>query len=874
MSHGFTKSVASLLVVTLLTVLLYAAGPYVAPPDVTVPANDVITAVGVPAMQANTGGTITAPGPVTATSNVVDLLANGGSINVTNGTLTSTSPNLSVGAADNSGTLTLSGGTASAASFGLVVQPPAPGTITATNLALTCGGPACVFFNSGAGGTVTIHGGSLTNGGGFAVQTMAPNQSVNIDQNATVTAQTGYGLYALTGGRITVDSVTVNTLATSGWALLAGDMEGGTVSHGSHITGNNVTVITMGDAGHGAYAPGGTIDLTNSRITTNGTAAYPLHVTNEQGPSTINATDTQVTENGGGSPILGSAFGLLADASFTPTPVLMNLTRGRVTVADPSATAGVSFWTGAAITANGTTITSLATGIRSDDGGSFITNNAIINAQGPGVIVRTRQNPPAINVMKLTGGQLTAGGEAFRSEGNSGGSIDVTGVTVTNGPLVLHSIVNSGGIPGAVTLNATTETLTGDVLADPGNIANVNLTASTLTGKATNGGAFTVNSASTWNVTGSSDVGSLNNANLVAFTVSAPFSTLTVRGSLTNSSRIGLNTTLGADSSPSDVLVINSGPVNGVGTLHITNRGGAGALTTGDGILVVRSATANTAGAFVLDGGTVTAGGFSYTLRRGARTPNPATDNNWYLVSTALPTIQLTGGSPQTTVIFTAFGQALEATVKDSNGNPVSGMTVTFTVPASGASATLSSPTAVTDANGHARVTATANGTVGTYNVTATAAGATGTATFALTNTTSPTIQLTGGSPQTTVIFTAFGQALEATVKDSNGNPVSGMTVTFTVPASGASATLSSATAVTDANGHARVTATANGTVGTYNVTATAAGATGTATFALTNTTSTSAEAVPATTMPVLILAGMALIGMVVWLRRRAAYPG
>jgi hypothetical protein len=33
-------------------------------------------------------------------------------------------------------------------------------------------------------------------------------------------------------------------------------------------------------------------------------------------------------------------------------------------------------------------------------------------------------------------------------------------------------------------------------------------------------------------------------------------------------------------------------------------------------------------------------------------------------------------------------------------------------------------------------------------------------------------------------------------------------------------------------------------------------------------------QGVPVTTTPVLILTGMALIGMVVWLRRRAAYPG
>jgi hypothetical protein len=34
------------------------------------------------------------------------------------------------------------------------------------------------------------------------------------------------------------------------------------------------------------------------------------------------------------------------------------------------------------------------------------------------------------------------------------------------------------------------------------------------------------------------------------------------------------------------------------------------------------------------------------------------------------------------------------------------------------------------------------------------------------------------------------------------------------------------------------------------------------------------AQTVPATTTPVLILVSMMLIGMVVWLRRRAAYPG
>ncbi len=72
-------------------------------------------------------------------------------------------------------------------------------------------------------------------------------------------------------------------------------------------------------------------------------------------------------------------------------------------------------------------------------------------------------------------------------------------------------------------------------------------------------------------------------------------------------------------------------------------------------------------------------------------------------------------------------------------------------------------------------------------------------------------------------------------MSDSSGNPIRGASVTFTAPASGASATLSAPSAVTDAAGHASLTATANSVVGSYTVTASVAGVTPGATFALTN---------------------------------------
>jgi uncharacterized protein (TIGR03437 family) len=76
------------------------------------------------------------------------------------------------------------------------------------------------------------------------------------------------------------------------------------------------------------------------------------------------------------------------------------------------------------------------------------------------------------------------------------------------------------------------------------------------------------------------------------------------------------------------------------------------------------------------------------------------------------------GGSPQSTVVGTAFAAPLQVVVLDFYENPVNGLRVTYHIPSSGASAVLSSPTAVTNALGQASVTAMANLAPGSYTVT------------------------------------------------------------------------------------------------------------------------------------------------------------
>ncbi|MEI6045491.1 MAG: choice-of-anchor Q domain-containing protein [Chloroflexota bacterium] len=101
---------------------------------------------------------------------------------------------------------------------------------------------------------------------------------------------------------------------------------------------------------------------------------------------------------------------------------------------------------------------------------------------------------------------------------------------------------------------------------------------------------------------------------------------------------------------------------------------------------------------------------------------------------------------------------------------------------------------------------------------------------------TSNSLQATGGTTQSTNVNTAFAQTLQVTVSDAKGVPVSGITVIFTAPGSGASATFPNGnTATTNAQGLASVNVLANGTAGTYSVTATVAGIVNTVSFSLTN---------------------------------------
>ncbi len=98
-------------------------------------------------------------------------------------------------------------------------------------------------------------------------------------------------------------------------------------------------------------------------------------------------------------------------------------------------------------------------------------------------------------------------------------------------------------------------------------------------------------------------------------------------------------------------------------------------------------------------------------------------------------TIAVVSGGGQSANTNEPFANPLVVSVTADNTNePVAGGQVTFTVPLSGASASLSANPATIAANGQASTTPTANASAGSYAVTATAKGVTNPASFSLSN--------------------------------------------------------------------------------------------------------------------------------------------
>ena len=190
-------------------------------------------------------------------------------------------------------------------------------------------------------------------------------------------------------------------------------------------------------------------------------------------------------------------------------------------------------------------------------------------------------------------------------------------------------------------------------------------------------------------------------------------------------------------------------------------------------------------------------------------------ENSWVVFEPRTPTIVKISGP------ITASESRLIVAVRDSEGQPIEGHLVTFTV--TSGDGTLSVTRTTTDADGRAESRLTRGPDAGTNSVSAFAAGVEQPVIFtAAGQAILQSLTKVSGDGQQGPAGTVLAAPFVVSVLDEAGAAIAGAVVTFSVTAGGG--TLSTATATTDANGRARSTLTLGSEPGTNTVAATVAG--------------------------------------------------
>ena len=173
------------------------------------------------------------------------------------------------------------------------------------------------------------------------------------------------------------------------------------------------------------------------------------------------------------------------------------------------------------------------------------------------------------------------------------------------------------------------------------------------------------------------------------------------------------------------------------------------------------------------------------------------------------PVVTTVTVAPPSASIAVGATVALTATVKDQQGNVMTGQTVTWS--SSGTNATVSTSGVVTGvAAGSATITATSSGKTGTSAITITAAPPP-----------TPVVTTVTVAPTSASVVVGATVGLTATVRDQQGNVMTGQTVTWS--SNSAAATVGSIGVVTGISaGSATITATCAGKSGTSSITVTA----------------------------------------------------
>ncbi|WP_313419566.1 autotransporter outer membrane beta-barrel domain-containing protein [Stenotrophomonas sp.] len=235
-----------------------------------------------------------------------------------------------------------------------------------------------------------------------------------------------------------------------------------------------------------------------------------------------------------------------------------------------------------------------------------VDNAQVASDSGPSIWVAPRRSV-RYDITVANGSQLSGGDGHLllvRPDGTASGEADV------------HFTVDDARLAGDITF---------DTSRVSGNLDVVLRNKAQIDGRFANVTTASIDSDSTWLLTGDSNVGqfTLGNTGTVALGNGSTFNTLTVDTFTGNGGTLLFNTQLGDDTSATDKLIV-SGDTSGQANVRVLNAGGAGAKTD-KGIELIRVGGASN-GQFDLQGRAV-GGQYEYFLFK------DATNGGWYLRS-------------------------------------------------------------------------------------------------------------------------------------------------------------------------------------------------------------------------------------------------
>jgi|GEM_PF-4039329 len=431
----------------------------------------------------------------------------------------------------------------------------------------------------------------------------AENNGV-VNANGTTVTTTGdgsYGVWATTGGRITLSGGTVST--TGATDLGTGQVSWGLFANANGVINANGTVIsTMGAnaagvvAGSGANSPG-TINLSGANINTTGTQAQGV-VTATGGTITLGGSSIQTSgTNAAGILALGGTITGAANVTTTNTgsaaisAITGNITYTGGSIVTQGSTNAYAFSASSSGTIVGSGFSAQTTGANSagaftTSGGSISLSSASLQTFGSGSAGLVAQTSGSTS---LTNGSVTTSGTgASALAASNGGTINLTngsataqgsnsyGLSVDNSIGTAANVVNiTGGSlhsnsadaihidTATVTVNAEQSTINAGsngvlVSAINGGVGNINGNNHSQFGGVINNTASTVNMSLTNSSVWNGNTGNLSNLTIDSSSQWNMKASSTVNGTTTLAGTINFDTP-----TPTQGVLTLNGPLIG-----------------------------------------------------------------------------------------------------------------------------------------------------------------------------------------------------------------------------------------------------------------------------------------------------------------------